>query len=82
MVTISSHPNEQSLVEVAGLSEPLTAVYRQGEDGRLVRLEWVSGAWELSERGRGYVETCGLYCSVLIHPGRHGNTGHYLHLHF
>ena len=82
IVTISSHPSEQSLVEIAGLSEPLEAVFSQGEGGELTRLEGVSGAWELSEGGRGYMETCGVYCSVLIHPGRHGNTGHYLHLHF
>lgn len=81
IVTISAHPTQNSLVEMAGLGAPLRAVFLLGADDTLTAVKGVSSVRELGE-GRGFVQECGQYCSALIHPGRDGSSGHFLHLHF
>lgn len=83
IVNITSHPSQQSLIHLAGLTAAPKAIHTVAPDDGLDDIPIVDSEDTLFTTGKGQIlQWFGGYYHLLVYPGNKGHLGHSLHFHF
>ena len=83
MINITSHPKQQSLVHLAGLTAAPKAIHTIAPDGHLDNIQRADSEDMLFTMGKGQIQqSFGGYYHLLVNPGNTGHLGHSVHFNF